>query len=185
MRFAILSAGPSLRQTFDPSAPFEERIAVNSAAAVHPCGWWCCGDAQTFDRVAPPADWPVPVLFTVTESDSHFRRRQVTSDRFDRHRLVLWGPVGRRVGAPNESLTWSITAAIVLAVDLGAREIDVYGHDTEWQDPQAHTDVLGHQLGRRVEIRDRMIADWHTTTRWAAGLGVRVREHTPEVPLCV
>lgn len=64
MRIAILSAGPSTRQTFDPDAHFDLRIGVNAAVADFHTDWWACGDAQTFDRITPVG---FPVLFTLRD----------------------------------------------------------------------------------------------------------------------
>ncbi len=179
MRVAILSAGPRLAETFDPSEPFGARIAVNAAAAVYPCQWWCCGDAQTFARVVPPADWPAPALFTMTESDSHFRNRKSTAQRLERHRMVLWSEVVQRVHPPAEATNWSITAALALAVDLGASEVNVYGHYYEGEDESNVTDCSGYTLAKRAENRERVIRDWRVVRRWAEGLGRRIHEHAP------
>lgn len=172
MRIAILSAGQSLRQTFDPTEHFDLRIGVNAAAAMHYCDWWSCGDAQTFDRIEPVG---FPVLFTMTDSDSQFRRRRVTAERLERHRMVLWSEVAKRVHPPSVWSNWSITAALGLAVDLGAKDVQVYGHDMT-----GTVDSSGHRLDKRAENWKRVGRDWLLTRAWAVEQGLRINEHRLE-----
>ncbi|MFI4862426.1 MAG: hypothetical protein ACIAXF_17305, partial [Phycisphaerales bacterium JB063] len=70
MKIALLSAGPSLRQTFNPDAKFDLRVGVNRAAGAFHCDWWSCGDGQTFLEHEPVG---FPVLFTMTEADGNLR----------------------------------------------------------------------------------------------------------------
>lgn len=178
MRVALLSAGPSLRQTFDFDAHFDLRIGVNSAAAVAHCDWWACGDGQTFARVEPIG---LPVLFTIDPADGWFRMTSNVQARRDRHRVVSWSEVEQRLHPPHESAwkDWSITAALVLAVDLGATSVSVYGHDAV-----GTVDVAGHALNARRDFWPRVIAAWAATKDWAGGKGVRVIEHRPEPVSC-
>lgn len=173
MKIAILSAGPSLRQTFNPDEHFDLRIAVNSAASAHHCDWWACGDAQTFDRVEAIG---YPVLFTMTESDSHFRNRSSTAERLKQHRMVLWSEMGLRLRPPQCWSDWSITAALALAVDQGGRQVHVYGHDMA-----GTIDINGHRLEKRAENWKRVAAAWDEMTRWASAQGVRVKMHQPQL----
>lgn len=166
MNAAILSAGQSLRQTFDPDARFDVRIGVNSAVQFFHCDWWACGDAQTFARCVAIG---YPVLFTVTESDSWFHRHEA---RLAKHRMVLWGAVRDRQHPPEGALDWSISAALALAVDLGAASVHVYGHDMS-----GDTDVSGHQLAARPANWKRVAAAWSATVAWAQERNVRLFEH--------
>lgn len=179
MRVAILSAGPRLGETFDPAERFDARIGVNAGALAYPVDWWSCGDAQTFARCELPEDWPAPVLFTMTDSDAHFRNRQATIDRLKRHRMVLWSEVRRRVCPPTEGTNWSICAALVLAVDLGAQVIEIFGHYYPGEDPDNITDLSGYELAKRKENRARVLADFAVVKRWAEGRGIQVLERVP------
>ena len=199
MRALILSAGPHLLETYRPierMSPSPVRIAVNSAAEKVACDYWCCGDGQTFARIdpRPRIDTTPPTLFTITDSDSWFRRPRKVSERFEAHRragdrpggLRLWGPVARELGAPNAATSWSVTAALMLAVHLGARDVEVHGHYHAGDDPANTTDCAGFTLAKRIDTRPRVLAAWHEVRRWAQSRGVRVVEVTPvrEVVSC-
>lgn len=181
MRAAVLSAGLSLRQTYDPGADYDVRIGVNSAAAAFPCDWWACGDVSTFDRVEPIG---LPVLFTISDAMEQYRKRANSRDRIDDFRLVTWSSVACGLGAPACWTNWSITAAIGLAAHLGAKAVDVFGHDM-----RGTVDVTGHELATREEKfgtkrSPNVPTDWATIRAWATARGIKITEHQPEPMPC-
>lgn len=170
MKIAILSAGPSLLQTYESDADYDMRIAVNAAAALRFCDWWACGDGQTFARVTPIG---LPVVFTMDANDGHYRRPGVP-ERLAQHRVVAWSWLREQIEAPACWSNWSLTAAIALAVYHGAEHIDIYGHDR-----CGTTDVAGFELAKRAEHWPRVNRDTDTLIMWARERGVGVKEHHP------
>ena len=179
MRVALLSAGPSLPQMFDPDAQNDLRVGVNSAAALFHCDWWACGDGVTFARVEPIG---YPALFTLSPDDANLK---ANADRLSQHRVEPWGPLKQRFDSPQCWTNWSLTAGLVLAVDQGASEVYVYGHDFEIAPRSEVTDCVGYSLPKRRDNRDRVIRDWREVRKWAEGRGVPVREIQPEVSECM
>ena len=180
MRIALLSAGPSLRHTFDSDLAYDMRIGVNAAAAVARCDWWSCGDGETFARIEPIGK---PIVFTMTPDDGHLRTPKVAG-RLERHRVVRWSSIKPRVNPPKCWTNWSITAALALSVDLGARQIDIYGHDMS-----GTVDCAGHELAKRAKMWDRKSNSVRRSTeeviRWCRESGIRVVHHQPESVQCV
>lgn len=172
MKVAILSAGPSLVQTFDPDAGHDLSIGVNRAAGSFHCDWWSCGDAQTFAEHEPVG---YPVLFTMTGADGQFRRFRDTPDRLAKHRMVLWGECSDALagrGLPACWNNWSITAAMALAVWQGAKHVDVYGHDMS-----GVIDVAGRRMDKRAEQWKRVGKDWMMVSGWAREQGLTLKHH--------
>jgi sugar phosphate isomerase/epimerase len=172
MRVAILSAGPSLRQTFDPDARTDLRIGVNAAATLFACDWWSCGDGCNFYELRPIG---TPHLFTVTDSDAWLKRTEEVKARFASHHVETWGPVGSALNAPDGATTWSITAALMLAVHLGGKSVDVYGHDMV-----GTVDAAGRNIPARAGNYGRMREHWQSVREWAERRGVTVAEHRPQ-----
>jgi hypothetical protein len=175
VKIALLSAGPSLKQTFDPDAKFDLRIGVNRAVGTYHCDWWACGDGQTFREHVPIG---YPVVFTMSHTDGQLRAKD-TLERLDKHRVLTWGDFARQddgAGLPPCWTNWSITAGLTLAVCLKAREVHVYGHDMA-----GVTDVSGRRLDKRAENWKRVGRDWLTMVGWAKDRGVLVREHKEAV----
>lgn len=169
-RVAILSAGRSLRQTYDPREPFDVCIGVNAAAAIFHCDWWSCGDGETFARVKAIG---FPVVFTLDVDDGHYRI-PAAAKRLKKHRVVAWSELRGRTDAPPTWTDWSISAAVALAVDLGAEEIHVFGHDGH-----GTVDVSGHELAIRAGNWPRVNASWAAMVSWARARGVSVIEVQP------
>lgn len=172
MKVAILSAGPSLVQTFDPDAGHDLRIGVNRAAGSFHCDWWSCGDGQTFREHEPIG---LPVVFTMDRHDGQLRADCNVGERFARHRVVGWNEcrdalAGR--GLPGCWDNWSITAALALAVWQGAKHVDVYGHDM-----RGIVDVAGRRLDKRAENWKRVGKDWLMVSGWAREQGLTLKHH--------
>lgn len=182
MKAAILSAGPSLRQTFNPDEHFDVRIGVNAAAKFYCCDYWSCGDGRTFREITPVG---YPVVFTMSHVDGQLKADRHTVERLKKHRVIEWSEVSKQVIPPVGWSNWSITAAVPLAVSLGATEIHVYGHDLV-----GTVDVAGRNLkcreqrfrsGQHTNVPD----DWRTIREWASDRGVVTLEHQPEAAPCV
>ncbi len=171
MKAALLSAGPSLRQCFPWSERFDVRIGVNAAASAAHCDYWACGDAQTFEEVAPLG---FPVVFTLDDQDGRLRHNRRNAARLAQHRVMGWNEVRDRVHPPAAFSNWSITAALALAVDLGITELHVYGHDMD-----GVVDCQGRAFIKRRENWKRVGTDWLTVSAWARERGVRIHHHTP------
>ncbi len=121
IRAAIYSGGPSLEDTW--RGGYDLGIAINRAAKVVPLIYWqwlCAGDLLSNPDVFQ--DYPIPSAgyFTVNPS--------VLTDlpprKNDRH-LLAWDALPPLPA----STSFSITAALHLAAYIGAKTIDVYGHD--------------------------------------------------------
>ena len=178
MRVALLSAGPSLAQTFDPDAGHDLRIGVNRAVGSFHCDWWSCGDAQTFAEHEPIG---YPALFTLDDTDGQFERFANTRDRLTKHRVVLWSEIGNALagrGLPASWTNWSITAGLVLAVWKGAKHVDVYGHDMS-----GVVDIAGRRLDKRAEQWKRVGKDWLMVSSWAREQGLTLKHHL-ELAIC-
>lgn len=172
MRVALLSAGPSLLDTFDPDAKFDLRIGVNAAATLLHCDWWSCGDGCNVYELKP-VGWPA--LFTCTDSDEWLKKDEQIRARVARHRVETWGAIERAVGAPGGVMTWSVTSAIPLAAWLGATSIDVYGHDM-----QGAVDIAGREIARRIGNYKRMSEHWRLACHWAKKRSIEIHEHKPQ-----
>ena len=164
MHAALLSAGPSLLTAYDPRERFDVRIGVNAAAGVAACDWWACGDGQTFVEVKPIG---TPVVFTLDSDDGRVRIHRASHARKAEHRLFSWPEV--QTDAPTCWKEWSLTAGLVLAVDLGAERVDVFGHG-----PFGDTDCVGRRFACRLTNWDRVHRDWSDVCRWANRRGVEV-----------
>lgn len=169
MRFALLSAGPSLRRA-DPAAwAGATVIAVNTAAALHPCTWWSCGDDEAIEKIVNPIG--VPHIWTMDVS--HDRVQAHDPDRHARHRWLTWQSV--QIGQPFHAYDYSAPAAIVLAVHLGATKLDIFGVDMAGE-----TDCYGtHWPGRGADRWAKERPIWRDTIAWAARQGVSIKEHKP------
>lgn len=172
MRVALLSAGPSLLETFSGEADFDLRIAINAAATKFEADWWSCGDGCNVYDIVPIGH---PHLFTNTASDNWLRKDEWIKERLCHYRVETWGPVAKAVGPPGGVMTWSVTAAIPLAVWLGATSIDVYGHDM-----RGTVDIAGREIPRRANNYRRMAQHWQLACDWAERRHrIVIREHKP------
>lgn len=185
MRVALISAGPSVLHTFDPTKRYDLRIAVNSAAAVFHCDWWVCGDGQTFERIVNHPEHDVvgvPAILTLDRADRGFRSSGKVAMRHARHRVEDWGFVRDGVHPDNGAQNWSVTMALALAVQQGGREVHVFGHYHPDQAEPLDADCIGFKLASRPEKfttkrPTNVPTDWATTKSWAQRQGVTITEH--------
>jgi len=140
-------------------------IAVNRAALRFSCDWWAALDYPTFARCSAEVQGS-PALFTAGAVLARLKR--------------CGSPWAERFGYTADRLTCSVrdwtaytaTAALVLAEDLGAVNVDVYGAD--WTDAP---DYDGHRTddynrGENRWARERGI--WDGVCEWMRGRGVSV-----------
>jgi hypothetical protein len=161
MNVALLCPGPSLA-TLEESPPADITIGVNRAACRFPVTWWAATDYPLI-RGWGGAILGNPKLFT---------RRQT------------WLDVRRRINPPTVMFTealscpvkgWDVktaTAALVLAGNLGATRIDVYGAD--WTDAPDFDGVEVVGTDRKPQRWDEERATWHAVI---AHLGIPVTRH--------
>lgn len=173
MKTAILSAGPSLPLTYDPAVVFDMRIAVNGAAKLYPCDWWSCCDHRGIELINPLR---ASNLLTMTLSNSGYQR-PVVAQKLVGMNVRTCADVA--TDAPKCWRNWSVTMALVLAVEQGSRDVHVYGHDM-----RGDTDCTGRKCAKRRLIFSRdhqsnVPTDWAAVRRWAQQTGVRVFEHQP------
>lgn len=175
MRIALLSAGPSLVQTFNDSLSFDVRIGVNTAVEHFACDWWCVGDRHLLigENMAPAKPIGNPRIYTTTE----------TIDRVGLTTALSWSEAGPQYSPPMEDTakgrtsgwdTWTATAAVVLARHLNATSLDVYGVDMA-----GHSDVSGRVGGRSDHRWQRERPVWEACIQWIRAQGVRVVIHQP------
>ncbi len=175
MRVALLSSGPSLIATY-PGIRLQHDllVGVNRAVELVACHWWCCGDWQGVEAIAPIGR---PRLFTLEHSADHLEGRQSPAADFDGP-IVRWGEVGNQLGPPQGWATYSGPAALVLAVHLKAREVDAYGVDMG-----GFGDCRGLEgaAGRHAQRWADEASIWAALIRWATERhGVTVRRHLPK-----
>jgi len=127
-RVAIVSAGPSLAAR--PALPlrdYDAVIGVNYSAGIYSCSHWAATDAPVIQETAP-----------LRRPDVLFTRR----DQWDRacrcapHVCERYGRIVRfheEIEFPmfiaRKWRLYTVCAAAVLAWDIGAHAVDVFGHD--------------------------------------------------------
>lgn len=177
MRVALLSGGPSLTATWPQAVAarecFDLLIGVNGAATLYPVHWWSVGDWQTIyqHKMVPLAgEWGLPSIWTMTP----------TADRIEDHgrlpwmagvRIKHWGQAKASANHPQGWSTWSATAALVLACELGAKSIDMFGVDMAGTGDCLVPVSAGHNE-RRWE-RERKV--WLSTLDWLHRQNVAAR----------
>jgi hypothetical protein len=125
---AIVSAGPSLAG--GPALPlrdYDAVIGVKFAAGLYPCSHWAAIDAPVIRETRPLA--APEVLFT--RRDQWARACRLEPDLAARYgaavRFVEDVEFPRFIA--RKWRLYTSGAAVVLAWSLGAREVDVFGHD--------------------------------------------------------
>lgn len=176
LRVAILSAGPSLTQTFDPDAHHTVRIGVNAAVEAYECEWWAAGDLEAYRAITPIGR---PGLYTKSTTLAQMETKLPRI--LDGRPTLAWKTAAEGLG--KLPATWSVysaPAALVLAVHLRAASVDVYGADMN-----GDCDYAGRFCRNRNEERwanERNI--WNQVRRWAESLGVPVRRFHPGMAKC-
>lgn len=171
IKVALLSAGPSLRKTFDPDAGHTVRIGVNSAVELCECEWWAAGDMLAIQKIKPVGR---PGIYTKRTTLDRMETR--FPDLLDGRPTLTWADAVDGLGSmPAGWSVYSATAALVLAAHLQAESVDVFGVDME-----GDLDHAGRQGENRSENRwsnERNV--WNQMVRWVESLGVAVTRHAP------
>lgn len=170
MRIALLSAGESLDR-FDESAAYDLRIAVNTAAERFRCDWWSVGDHQPYLDIAA-IDKDQIRVFMMRGEIGHLESLGVRLGE----RALAWDAINGLCPVVNWH-EFSATAALVLAVQLGATAIDCYGCDMRGtKDYAGRSDIGGRPAVRSEEDRwprERRI--WNDLIEWLESLGIAVK----------
>lgn len=171
MQAAILSSGPSLTTVYDESmaACFDVRIAVNAAAVLRRCDWWVAVDAAAGNTLYPSLLGRPRLLCYAADVESLSGGvkelvAMTEADLLRRHR-----PGSRW------AVTYSSLAALLLAHDLGADRVDVYGHDMAGQGDAV--DPLASTKGRHARRWEREARLWRRLVAWVGERGTRVIRH--------
>ena len=129
MRALILSCGPSLNAFHGATAGYDVVIGVNDVVSRYPVDWWVFGDDETITRNHKTMVSPTPKLFSkrVPIHEGFDARCGVEETVFFNNRYVKrwaeaedWPSVLKQFSGP---------MALMLAADLGATEVDVWGVD--------------------------------------------------------
>jgi hypothetical protein len=163
MRVALLCPGPSLSNwPVETFAEYDLRIAVNRAILKYQCEWWAAADWPMVKKNNP--SFPVK-LWTNPDTFTHLCGLRDLFANLELHSFF------EAKGSVAES-RWvgkTATAALVLAVRLGAKSIDVYGAD--WTDQPDFDGVMfdgtnrsaGRWEGER-DVWDRLCNEFNGVT---------------------
>lgn len=180
-RVAVLSCGPSLAAYPGPQG-YDDTVAVNHALErVHTASCWALADWYNLER---RGDGPHPtVVFLKHHGLDRIQRRELHLLEFLEGRtVVLFEDITFTGLADRTWRTFTVTAALMLAVARGADQVDVYGHDM-----QGLEDFAGVSTGRGVRRTPARWAlergVWRKCVRYVEGLGVTVRRVPAGVPL--
>ena len=162
----ILCPGPSLT-TYNPPTRPDLVIAVNRAASVALCDWWSMLDAHTFGRtqcIGHPKILCGPQVRGEIKS-SNPTRAPLHQFR-DKRELAVTFPEAKPY------LSFSFSAAIWLAVEQGATEIQCFGADFGGE-----ADWDGHTSDRNCRTPERWTRErglYEKLRELLAGRGVAV-----------
>ena len=168
MKVAILSSGPSLPTVYDESmaAFFDAVIGVNLAPVLFRCDWWVAVDAKT-SNVLYPSVIGQPKL-VVYENDYQALKGGNKGLVAMRETDLM----ARHTPGQRWSVTYSITTAVLLAVDLGASHVQVFGHDMRGEgDAQSPNGKAKNRSPARWAKEARL---WDRIVSWAAQVDISV-----------
>lgn len=175
---AILSAGPSLTETWEGRGTYDVVIGVNRAASLFPCDWWVGLDYQAFTKY-PPIGYPRVLTY---ERSVHRLSKGDHAARWANHEVVVHNALRqalrRSVGSEPQGagmFHFSSAAAFCWAVAEGAKQVDTYGHDMAGE-----YDCEGERAGGRRDSRWRRERGvWNKLLDWADTVGVKVTIYQP------
>jgi hypothetical protein len=167
MKVALLSAGPSLRKSFDPAVPYKLRIGVNTAVQFHKCDWWVCADSHRVEEIESKVIGK-PKLFMVDG-----QRDQMDGDCRKRWKITGWREVTAEIGASMSWLNNSGPAALLLAKWLGATHVDCYGVDMAGglDATMEQTPSSKYRNDQRWALEKSF---WHLISQWVSERGMTV-----------
>jgi hypothetical protein len=133
VRASILCPGPSLAETAHDLPVFPGRglvLAVNRASTFMPYDWLVAGDRHGYSWILPDGRWAysVPRLGLLTFADT----ARALLAKADPQESRFWGlPVRQWEDLPDPDCAkqFSFQAALLLAQQLGADDLHVYGAD--------------------------------------------------------
>lgn len=162
----ILCPGPSLARV-RRSDVLGARIAVNRACEFAVCDWWAAGDSVALESFRPVG---LPRLFAGDSATTHTPPHIL--GRFDVRR---WDDPTLKT--PDADWRWfTVTAAIVLAVNLGAVDVRILGADMRGvADFTGHIDPEHNRGDGRWSNEAGLLRE---VTAWAANEGAVVRRIT-------
>jgi len=177
MRLAILCPGPSLARGESAAwKDYDLTLAVNRAAAAHPCDWWVFGDPEGFHQTIPQGH---PNLCTPRRSWA-----KTCNPGIEGYWWVLaFEEIDTDVRLEFNWRNHSLTAAMVLAEWLTRRkarlaihetdEIDIFGCDwkvgADYYD--GGVDPIAHHAHRFEGERHA----YGRVAQWIAGKGIELR----------
>lgn len=124
MRAAILAPGPSFAGFLkQPSSP-DVCIGVNRAASAYPCDYWVAADRVAVDAF-PAIGTPILFVPRVLPKKMTDEKRRIVSV------FMYWEDLSPSSPIPLLGNVFSLIAAVVLAVHLKAKSLDLYGCDWE------------------------------------------------------
>lgn len=167
-RAAIISAGPSVVDTYDPAEPFDVRVTVNSSAQLFESDWWSVADPENFVRQVPKGAPKLLVMHPEPE------RYTAARERYLQHEVMGWDELKAELDDPPK-WRFSVTAAILLAYHLGARQIEVFGHDMD-----GIVDCGGYSVAKRKQNWRKIVPVWQVVEKWLGNGGATLHQHTPK-----
>lgn len=172
MRIALLSAGPVTLARYPGPEAYDLVVAVNTAATLHLAHWWSCADDDRFRQIKPLGRPHWFVMAPERDKVLAHAPEQIAEKVAD---VVTWEDIRPEVNPPNETMSWSCPAALVLARWCGATAIDCFGVDMVGE-----VDCLGQRAPHRNGERwKREREHWDRLVGWLHGLGVQVTREEP------
>lgn len=174
MRVALLSAGPSLRKSYDPAAHHDLRIGVNTAVEFYPCDWWACADSHRWIDIAKRGVVGHPKVYAI---DAQRDRTQGLEPKlFSKFDWTGWDEVFDAVGASRKWMNNTAPAALILAAWLGATEVECFGVDMAGDmDATGRRDDATHYRNEQRWQLERGI--WTLIVQWLFERGTKVKRH--------
>lgn len=170
-RAAVLCPGPSLaswlpRLRGGGEGEFDLVVAVNRTAKEWPADYWAILDAESFTDVTPVG---TPEL--VIPEKQYKRLTRLVPDVGERFNVHL----REALACPPRSTfwhQWSATLAVVMAWNVGARRIEVFGADLAGTADFDGVTLERHDRDARRWRRER--GAWLLTSTWLRSDGVEV-----------
>lgn len=182
MRVALVSNGPSAVAYATAKRNYAGTIGVNKAVTRWGLDWWCFCDFKTYEQEAervvgqPSIFCREPAGRKIVERLRGKPQQDFIARRAEGRVLIHEGIEGS--DSPPLPLPWfsySGCAALVLAVHLGATEIDLYGVDLG-----GHTDLRNEvNYSRDANRWKREIELWEALRDWAVAKEIEIQDGCP------
>ncbi len=174
MRVAVCCPGNSLPRRWDPAHTFDAVWAVNRALLVVKADWLSAGDRPMFFGLAGDHRPTIGVL-TMLDTASEAKHEPT----WKHLRFTGWHecPSIQRHKEKYRPIDWSVQAAMCHAVDVGAREITLFGCDFGEGGPDDCTGYVGEDRGPERWRRER--EGMAATISFMSDIGVSVTRILP------